>query len=594
MNLLGKISHENEVIDKKVKLFYDYFHSFLSKNEYLRLQNHPLNNHLTLFQKIDYRLNQDKLESSSKVILKKLVQNKMFNSSDEFSKKQELSIIIKKIRMLLSQPNISISELKEEVEKGVIYLNDSYNYESINYLDKCIHELISYLSCGCDLSVHKAQIIYYSKLISSEFIRHNFKLDELTRGDGLFNKILSKEINIEPSSNYTYTNFPLPEEIEKLRENTPEFNEKVEEFLSNRTFKQQFQGIVNYLQKEESPSYFIVKVANVNTREEFKNIFGEYEIFTKSYFDMIKINLPQECHENLDRFSNQENIIFIKIQVKSKSKKNAKQIAFSEAENVLSYLNYPNETKGYIDKSEIIEIFEESISYSYTHEILRIAHDNGYILDKSIENTRLYTQLKNLDKLYFRAFTSNLTEDKIVNAWRYIEILAKYANFSNDNIRIKKIPYILMCSEEHITKTHLDLLIFNLIYNNQTEVNSTISHKEFHNISGKPIDIDFLQIKTNYYFTNELIDISKKFTVLFNESYNRYKTQFELLYEQRNYIIHQSEICSIDIDSFIEFIQNLLKRIRRSIIDYIKLTPDTNLKDAIEYLITTGQAKMEE
>jgi hypothetical protein len=593
MNLLGRISHENKVIDKKVKVFYDYFHSFLSKNEYLRIQNHPLNNHLTLFQKIDYRLSQDKLEPSSKVILKKLVQNKIFNSSDEFSKKQELSIIIRKIKTQLYQPNISIPKLKEEVEKGVIYLNDSYNYENTNYLDKCIHELTSYLSCECDLSKHKEQIIYYSKLISSEFIRHNFKLDELTIGDGLFNKILSKEINFEPSSKYTYTNFPLHEDIEKLRENTTEFKEKVEDFLLNRTFKQQFKGIVNYLQKEKLPSYFIVKVAKVNTLKEFKNIFGEYEIISKFHFEKIKINLPNECHADLDKFGNQENIIFIKIQVESKSRKNAKQIAFSEAENVLSYINYPNETKGYIDKSEIIEIFEESISYSYTHEILPITRDNGYILDKSIENPTLYRQLKNLDKLYFKAFTSNLTEDKIVNAWRYIEILAKYAGFRNDT-RIKKIPYILLCSEEHINKTQLDLLIFNLILNNQTEVNSTISRKEFHEMSGKPIDIDFIQRKTNYYFTNDLIDTSKNSTIIFKESYNRYKMQFELLYEQRNYIIHQSEICPIDIDSFIEFIQNLLQRIRKSIIDYIKLTSDTNLKDTIEFLITNGQEKLEE
>lgn len=590
MVLLGKISHNNDVIDKKVKVFFDYFHMFLSKNEYLRIENHPLNNHLTILQKIDYRLDQGKLETSSKIVLKKLIQNNIFDSSDEFSKKLKFSDITKKIRTLTSQQNISISELKKEVKKGVIHLNGSYNYDNTNYLNKCVHELISYLSCSCELFKHKEQIIYYTRLISSEFIRQDFKLDELTKGDGLFNNILSNEIKFESSTKYTYTNFPLPAEIEELRENTLEFNKKVEQFLSNRNFKQQFEGIVNYLQKEKISSYFIIKAANISTNKDFIKKYGEHEVFSKSHFDTIKKKLPETYHVSLDKFSNHENNIFIKIHVESKSRKNAKQIAFSEAENVLSYINYPSIIKGYIDKSEIIEIFEDYISYSRTDEILPLSDDREYILDKSIPNRIVNTQLRNLDKVYFQSFTSNLIEDKIINAWRYIEILAKHADLDHDNKRIKKIPYILLCSEEKVIKTQLELLIYNLIYNNQTEVNSKISHYEFQKMS-IPIDIDFLAQKTDYYFTNELINTSKDLNINFEKSYNTYKALIELLYEQRNYIIHQSKICQIDMDSSVEFIQTLLVRIRKSIIDYIIDNPETNLKTTMEHLINRGQEK---
>jgi len=591
---IGQIRHPNKTTDAKAKIFYDYFQNFLSRNEYLLLKNQPLNNHLTILQKIDFRLSNEQLSKSSRKVINNLLNNNIFNTgTDRISRKPAFKTIIKGIKTLLTAEKVLIGELKLEIEKAVILINDSYDYNKTVYLDKCIDELTSYLSSVHEFSIEKENIIYYTQLISSEFIRHNFQPEELTGSNSLLKKILSNEIRVDSTSNYTYTDFPLSPEIEISRENTDVFNKKVEDFISQRTLSDQLKGIVNYLQKNKAPSFFIVRILNADSSEELNIPYGKAEIFSQTHYDKIKSKLPENCHFDLEQFGDKDDCLYIKIPLEYKSRKNGIRKAFSEAENILSYLNYPNEAKGFIDRGKIIEIFSDGINYNNNYNKLTTKQGHEYILDKTNTDEKIYLQLSNLDKLYFKAFTSNLMEDKIVNAWRYLEILGDHGRIKNDKKRINELPYILLNTVKENTQTQLDSLIFNLIHNNQEIVNANISRYEYPKILKGKIDIQYLKNETDYNFTNELISISENLTINYADCYKLYKTQFELLYEQRNYILHQSNICPIDIDSFIVYIQILLKRIRKSIFDEVNLSDDANLENVIKQLITTGKQKKE-
>ena len=129
---------------EKAKVFYDFFHYFLSKNEYLILKNYPLNNHLTLLEKIDNRLDNSKLEKSSINIIKHLVQNDLFDTENDFiSREDKYKTILKGIKSTTSNNNIKnkdknknnnkvkldIKLLKKHIREAVTLFNSDYDYK---------------------------------------------------------------------------------------------------------------------------------------------------------------------------------------------------------------------------------------------------------------------------------------------------------------------------------------------------------------------------------------------------------------------------------------------------------------------------------
>jgi len=589
---LGQISHPDEIIDQKAKVFYDYFHLYLSKNRYLLSEFQPLNNHLTILQKIDFRLHNSKLERSSIVVLKKLMDNELFDlKSDPISRREKYRDIIKILKTSFSRDiKSSISEIQKQVKQAIEVFNNTYDFDNTNYLDFCTDELISYLGCKCNYEKHLNDIDYYTRLIAAEFIRFDFKFEELIGINSLFSRLLSKEISVDETSNKIYSEFPLPIEIESQRENNNRFKESVESFLENRTLKDQFKGIVNYLRRDKAQSTFIVKIKNVVNKGDLKISYGEIRIVNSTNISIKIENLEGYKQELFSKFIDCDNCIFLEIPIEFKSWQNALDLAFREADAVLSYLSFPNQIKGEIDKSIIIELANNRIGWRSSNENLSVSNKCQYDLEKYVSDSELLKVLWSLDKLYFKAYTCSLLEDKIVNAWRYIELLGRHCELPNDEKRIKDLPFLLLSHEYKYSKLNLEVLVIDLISNNREIVNLRLDHQEFNEVLHDKKDrIRNLKNNTDYYFTNKLINDFEAFSPNFHKVYKRTKEQFEVLYEQRNYIIHQAEICPLTINLFISSIQIALEKIRANILLDIKSNNRKDLKDSLIHLIENGK-----
>src|SRR5690554_4020230 len=303
---LGGITHKNEIIDQKAKVVYDYFHYFLSENEYLSLQNQPLDNHISILQKIDFRLSNTSLEPSSKIVIKRLMDNDLFNlKTDIVSRKGKVKPIINKIKGNLTKRNIDLNLIKLDVKEAVVNLNGSYDYQEGEYIDYCVDRLISFLSCECDYIKHKEEIIYCSKLIAAELVRLGFDYKELTGIDSVFNRLLSTEIRIDEKTNSLYSRFPLPEEIESQR-GTEQFQKVVADFLKNRTLKEQFRGIVNYLKRDLLESIFIVRVKKASGFEDLNISYKNIKIVSTANIISIGEGLGEEQKERFRSFTKLE------------------------------------------------------------------------------------------------------------------------------------------------------------------------------------------------------------------------------------------------------------------------------------------------
>lgn len=586
---IGGITHPNHIIDGKAKIFYDYFHFFLSENEYLFLQNQPLDNHLTILQKIDFRLTNGKLERSSKILIIQWMESDLFNlKSDYFLRDKKRQSSIRKIKNDLNKKNIDEESLRLNVKEAVIHFNESHNYESTVYFETCVDSLISYLSCGCESSKHKNEIIYFTKLIAAEYRRLGFSFKELTGVNSILDKILSKEIRIDQSKNQIHSRFPLPENIESQR-GTELFEHEVIEFLKNRTLKEQFYGLINYLKKDSKESVFIVKVKNALLIEESHCSYKNIEVISASELESMGAGLEGFQKDHFEKFLSDKNCIYIKVPLEYKVFNTAVDIAFKEAENTLSFLNYPSPMRGEIDKGNILQFHNNSLGWKWARKSLIISNDRKYDLDNLNLDLNIYDQLSNLDILFYKTFTSRTIEDKIINAWRYVEILGDFGKMRNNRECIKSIPYILLCNEESYQKSQLENLIANLIINNRGAVECKIPYGEMDFVLEKENYVEILKNNTNYYFTNQLIDNYENLDLALDDFFRLYKECFEVLYEQRNLIVHQAKICEMSAEQNIISMQIILRRIRKNILADVKTYSRKELTNSITYLIDKGK-----
>jgi len=103
---LGTISHPEPIVDRKVKHFYDHLRYLASPNR--DLVSYPLENHLHLLERIQFKLNSPVLYPSSvKVIGKYFNSNLLFHTgSDFFSRKGKAKALISILKQANSKNTI--------------------------------------------------------------------------------------------------------------------------------------------------------------------------------------------------------------------------------------------------------------------------------------------------------------------------------------------------------------------------------------------------------------------------------------------------------------------------------------------------------
>lgn len=591
MITIGQITHRNNTIDRKAKAFYDYFHYFLSKNEFVVLEEQASENHLTILEKMDFRLKETKIKKSSQKILRYLKDSPYLNTKDDLiSRKRNCKSQINNIKTVLQKDlskNENIELAKQGIKLAVEALNDKYDYQNTKYLDFCLDELIRYIGCEHELERHVDQIKYYTKLIVAEFLRRNFSPEELTGVNSLFSKLLSKEVKISNDGKNIYSKFPLPSTIKTVKETPDEYKCTIQKYLHNRTLKEQFKGILNYLENTRYSSIFIVKILNADCND--VNIsFGTTRIVTENNLNINKNNWNEFQKKHFEEFTKTQNCIFFEKKLEYKSLHYAATEIMRDAEDTLSYLSYPNQLRGTVDRSEFLYLSNNKLGRSWVRNKLGINQNKKYELDRIKLDNVLYQELFELDKLYFRVFTSIKPEDKIFNAWRYIEVLFKD---TNDEDRIKDFARLLLTDEITFQKESLENLIINIVINNQEVINCKIPDNKLDKvIKDRDNRIDIIKENIDYKFVNDLIDKYKNPIINYDSKFEFYKILINTLYEQRNYVVHQASICHISLEIFINQIQIVLKRVRNNLHKELQIRNDFGLINVLKKLLSDAEA----
>lgn len=588
MTTIGQISHPNKTIDRKVKAFFDYFHYFMSTNEFIILEEQAEENHLSILEKIDFRLQNLKIEKSSKKIIGYLKDNPLLDTKSDFisrkgNYKEQVTNLKTHLQKNLSD-NQNVEQAKKSVESAVIALNESYDYQNSKYLDFCLDEVISYISCEHELEEHLGYIKYYTKLIVAEFLRRNFSPSEVTGVNSIFNKILSKEINLSDDGQNVYSLFPLPTEFGTNKETPDKYEATVREFLKNRTLKEQFKGILNYLNNVNKKSLFIVKVLNASSTS-INISYGKTRIVSKEHLNVNTDNWETDDKEYFEEFVTTPNCLFFEKELVYKSLNDAAIQIMREAEDTLSYLCYPNSLKGTIDRSEFLYLSNDKLGWNWIRDKLDIKQNKQYWLDAVSSNYVSFTEVFELDKLYYRVFTSVKAEDKIFNAWRYIEILFKEKKYK-DKIRIRDFTRLLLSTERAFQDESMGNLIVNLIINNHQVVNCKIPKNKLHEVlQDKESRISTLKKNVDYKFICDLIDDYENPVIDYDEKFSYYEYLTNTIYEQRNYVVHQATICTISLEILIKQIQIALRRVRNELVNAVQNNNDLCLTEIVENLL---------
>ena len=606
---LGTINHSEPIVDRKVKHFYDHLKYLASLNREWVL--YPLENHLTLLERIRFKLNLPVLYPSSvRVIENILISSSLFHTkNDLFSKELEVSDLVKILKKASSKTTIN-DNFKATFLALIVSLNGDDGLKGDKYFLSILRKLIKCLNSRKGIKAEKSKIEYLATLLLSEFLRTGFHLEDITGFGGLLKRILSKRIEVYDENNESslHSTFPLPFHIESQREKEG-FKKIVEEFINNRTFAQQFEGLYNQFRIEKD-GQFLFKIKNVaNETSDFHFRHHEVEIFHHKQLIIDKTTWEVGDIEFFDRFIEEKNTILASISLKYKSHKLATQLAVLKIREAIDFLNFVSKDKkknynGAIlgtDQSYLIFKGGESVRWF-------MQHDKVMALNSSIQPTadylypdgfkRLNSSIQKVflrnDKVLFRASTTNYWDEKVSCYWRFFDSIIGYSisEIKGGDI-IKKASKIILLTEEKIRKRKHRYTITNALHNSSSEmINLKIPPAHLAEKIEQSSDDEkkFLELEeeADYPFINEKFKEYKEMKMDYSKTHDFYRILFWETYEQRNIAFHQNDFCFSTVEKLVKILPSVMLRVRESIITELISNKNLSIQEAIDNLSKRG------
>ena len=605
---LGTISHPNPIIDRKVKHFYDHLRYLASPNK--NLVTCPLENHLHLLERIQFKLNNPVLYPSSvRVIEKYFNSNPLFHTgSDFFSRKAKIRALISVLKGANSKSTIDES-FRSTFKALVVELNGEKELNGDKYFLSILNELTKSLNSKTTIEEEKHKIEYFSNLFLSEFLRSRFHVDDFAGFRGIMSKILSKRVEIyDGIESDLYSAFPLPHDIESQR-NEDGFKKTVETFLNNRTFAQQFKGFHTELNTEKEAE-FLFKIYNVVEKNpEFHFEHNTVELFHQNCLNVNMSTWDEDYIDSFKKFTEEKDTILAKVKIKYKSQKLAAQAAILKIREAIDFLNFvskdkkKNYTGAILGTNQYYLIFNggESIRGVWQDDKIHSVDFNiqpvvEFLYPKGFKklNTGLQEIFHRNDKVLFRARNTNYWDEKVNNYWRFLDGIFGYGleKISGSEV-IKKATNIILISEKNFSKERLRYTITNALNNSDTETikltikPAPLAYKTDQIYKGKG-DILELEGISDYPFINENFKKYKKDEVDYLSAYNFYSTLLWETYEQRNFAFHQNNFCFSTVDKLVKILPTVINRLREVIVNELISNRELSIQEAIEQLNEKG------
>ncbi len=583
----GGISHPNEIIDKKVKAFYDYFHYSISRNR--DVSKYDLENHLTLLEKIILRAQKFGSHPSSVWVIKHYLHSHSLldRKNDRFSRKGKIAQKLKEIKTICSKEHkqIDFEQVVTLAEEAVTLFHEMLHKEANSYFQGILYNLIGVLGCEHDFEEHKDEIIYYSKLLAVEYLRAGFEIDELDGNNGVFNKILSTTIQPDPDNPLkAYVGFPITKRLEEKR-GSKEFVKEVTNYLENRTFVEQFEGLYTIYNREYDGT-FVYKIDNISVSGN-KKLNVEFDEVTFFHPDNLGFDLSEWDKyekEQLDAFIPDENGILASVDLAYKSLRKGGKVALYKIRNSLGLFHYRFGGRGHIQTNKVYVFKGKGARYSWEDKSVRGYNhfDEEVILmpNKSLsESVKKF--IHSCDIILFRAFGTEFWDDEILYFWRYLERV--FNDFDYDMKEkgrkiIKNTAKVFFLSEKSFLGNSLRLTIANILINSDKTVLSLSDETRLKMRRDRHFfdDIEKLRGLAQYDFWTELFGTydSLESEVQYAKYKDFYGKVLNELYEQRNTILHQGDYCFSTIENLQLILPSLFKRFRTSLVKFANENPE--------------------
>ncbi len=593
------LTNPDPIRQEKMRFFSDYY-SFV--NEFLGLlPEFPFENCLSLINKILFQI-RNNLDNCAPYIENYYQQLNFFYSPNFIKKSSAFILVEKDFQKMESKYNSCKSVKKKTIKRDWINSHPSFikhleriEREFAKDFDKNFDTLFRLLQCSHPLKEHVDAIKFCTHNLVAELRLKGHSQDAL---DGYINRLLGKE------------DFPLPPKIINIK-NKELRNKKRTEFLSNRTFKEQFYGFKNIIDAYEFKSgFFIYKIENCFLDKKVQKEFYvqiEEVIFCSPFHSSlsklrssIKKRDKERPFKAYSRFFN-ERILLAFLKLSYESTDSAMKIGLSKVKQELIQLN------GYINTNLSVNtndyLFTESLSLGVEAHRFNISKKSIPTIDEhnlSVAKTNPYEILRTTKSIAKpqilsseNTFFLSVHDINLSFYWVYIENLFRDTKFQNNDERRKKIVRILLnCLVNFKNKflvSMLDVLFTDMFVPKELGISHEDRKYAFQEIKMKRnFNFDFSQhaLKIKNPIFDKMLLYQKNF--LSNQQKEKWRQFFSSLilelYEFRNSELHSGKINPLSKMKLLTVIPTLINQVRRNFIDGCRDNPHLSFEDLIIYL----------
>lgn len=579
MPKLSQITHVDQNTKEKVNYFCDFFKHYahlIGKNP-----DFPFENLLSITCRLEYQIKFNKFNRTKYVpYLAKQFKSYKGDIANSFP---NYTIVYNELELYMSVTKhkntwISNSSILNDV---ITILKDELDQK---LFDKSLQELITALRCRHKLVTHKGLIKYITQTIVTELVFGNRTLKKVEK---VISRIISKDKN----------EFPLSQNILCKNEND-DYEDVLKEFFNNRTFKEQFEGIINYHRKPKTKVKFLFRIINLRMDRNDEFVYNNVTVISKLSKKLRALKKKSKEVFYLEEFFNSPNIVIAFTDVEYHEFGIGKEIAIRKIQNTLNFMNNSLIFSGSLDTYTCITTSDFSDiggTKELTPTYLKLKDDYLSNLNKSNpyrilgeSNAPCREQFLKFEHIY----NSALIDDKIESYWHYLECIFLFGRDINagHKIIIDEAAKILA---HHFHKDYFlnyKLIIFNCLNGfmpNDSEF--SFSYQESNEIWKDFRNSDIKEKTQRFKNTfvkdlNRALSFSKtrKFKL---KSYDYFNSIFLELFETRNSYIHKGYLSPRTKVKMKIVIPPLMKIIRDKIMKKIKLSKRRDLGAVIKSLV---------
>lgn len=570
MTFLNEITYPVKIVETKVNFFADYFNfiaSQIDKSDYIDVENY-----LSLIEKMIFQIETNNGHCSRYIdsyLTHPLIQkeNKYFKEYKNYSLISNLFEEYKN----LSKANLKVKWINKNQCFKSSLIRFSIELKKVMFKNS-LKVIISFLKCIHNISEHQSDLMHHTNILVSEFLLTNRAKDDIIE---TFTRIITRDIN----------NFPFPKSF--LKDNKNNLLKAKKEFIENRTFDQQFEGILHFLKENKKQEYFIFRIYNIKTDKTFRFKYDQVTFYHPEHKKLkVLKNQVKQLHFSKDFFKKKD-MILATIKVNTSSKRISEQIAINTIKRELEFIEYKCGANTLFENHSYITTIDfknftskwrrKENSHTISESNKKLIENNPFLLLKKVNN-ECREHFLNYEYLYNKAQISRNPEDY----WHYYETLLKVYSDNTSNV-IKIISSIIYTSSHKNEKSLIETYLINSI-TNSSSVQLNISQGEFLEIKhSKKHDFQTIKNEINHPFIKYLSERRRNIPSQKN-SKSYYSRILWDCYSQRNSMMHnyqRNEKGLILIDSKLP---ELTSRFRETLINSIIENKELNFVKLIDKL----------